>query len=379
MPWGTRSRPPYWRLCWSGRCVTPAEPALGWQSRRAAPTRDLPVSLKGAALSPASSRGSTYVHRPRRSSTRAIRRRCDCATVASTACRSRPIRRSVSPAATSIAFRRCRYSRATGSCSSPTACWSETLKASISQPSSPPVARCTHARPCSICLKSSLTPPTASCATTRRRCASTGTAGRPIRERPTPARTPESRPRWTARMTGGLGSARSGVDCPSAPRSDGSRRGSPTSPGAPGGRCPPQIKPVTAQDLVSNPAPGYSLVPSDATSTKTIVTLLKAVLRDSRRGHDEKVLARDRASSGTLLLVVNSTEKTGGNNDIVSGILEGTKASGDKTEEITVRGQTTRLVRTGDGAYTTVAPAGDCAVVMLISDSEKELRRAAKQ
>jgi hypothetical protein len=144
-------------------------------------------------------------------------------------------------------------------------------------------------------------------------------------------------------------------------------------------RCPDQVKPVRAQDLISDPAPGYSLVPSDAASTKTIVTLLKAVLGDSWRGHDEKVLARDGASSGTLLLVVNSTEKMGGNNDIVAGILEGTKQSGDETEAITVRGQRTQLVRTGDGAYTTVAPAGDCAVVMLISDSEKELRRAAKQ
>src|SRR3954451_13793293 len=50
--------------------------------------------------------------------------------------------------------------------------------------------RCTRARPCSICLRSSSRPLTANFATTRQRSALTGTAGLLIREPPTPAPTP---------------------------------------------------------------------------------------------------------------------------------------------------------------------------------------------
>ena len=88
-----------------------------------------------------------------------------------------------------------------------------------------------------------------------------------------------------------------------------------------------------------------------------------------------KVLARDGAASGTLVLVINSTEKTGGTDDIVAGMID----SGRDGEPITLRGQETKLVRTIDGAYVTAAVAGDCAMVLLIADSEKQARNAARQ
>ena len=147
----------------------------------------------------------------------------------------------------------------------------------------------------------------------------------------------------------------------------------------PAGRCPDGTKRVTAAELVPDPAPGYALAPSDPAATKSIVTPLTTALGDRWRGHDEKVLARDGASSGTLLLVVNSTEKTGGNDDIVAGMLASANESGHKSEPITVRGQETQLVRTADDSYLTVGVAGECAVVMLISASEKEARDAVKQ
>ena len=150
-------------------------------------------------------------------------------------------------------------------------------------------------------------------------------------------------------------------------------------PGAPAGRCPDGTKPVTAKELVPDPAPGYSLAPSDPAAIKPIVTQFKTALGDRWRGHDAKVLARDGASNGTLLLVVNSSEKTGGNDDIVSGMLKSANARGYKTEPITVRGQETRLSETADDSYVTVAAAGECAAVMVLATSEKELRGAVKQ
>lgn len=143
----------------------------------------------------------------------------------------------------------------------------------------------------------------------------------------------------------------------------------------PGGACPAGTKLVTAKDLVPDPARGYSLAASDPEATKTIVSTLRAALGERWRDHDEQVLARDEAASGTLVLVINGTEKSGGTDDLVAGMID----SGRDTEPITVRGQETKLARMIDGAYLTGAVAGDCALVMLIADSEKELRAAAKQ
>jgi len=146
----------------------------------------------------------------------------------------------------------------------------------------------------------------------------------------------------------------------------------------PAGPCPDGTKLVTADELVADPAPGYSLAPSDPAATKTIVTRLKTALGDGWRGHDAKVLARDGASRGTLLLVINTTEKTGGNDDIAAGMLDRANESGYKTEPITVGGQETRLVRNAD-SYATVGVAGECAAVMVVSTSEKAVHNAVEQ
>jgi hypothetical protein len=141
------------------------------------------------------------------------------------------------------------------------------------------------------------------------------------------------------------------------------------------GRCPAGTKLVTAEELVRDPAPGYSLVPSDPRATKPIVSTLRTTLGERWRDHDEKVLVRDGAASGALVLVINHTEKTGGTEEIVAGMTD----SGRPGEPITLRGQETKLMRMIDGAYATAAVAGECAVVLLIADSEKEARNAVEQ
>jgi hypothetical protein len=143
----------------------------------------------------------------------------------------------------------------------------------------------------------------------------------------------------------------------------------------PANRCPAGTKLVTAEQLIPDPASGYSLVPSDPQATKTIVNTLRSALGGRWRDHDENVLVRDGAASGALLLVINHTERTNGAGELVAGMTD----SGRPGEPITVRGQTTKLVRTIDGAYVTAAVAGDCAVVLLFADSEKVARNAVRQ
>ena len=70
---------------------------------------------------------------PRRSSTRGTRRPCASATGASSGSRCWPTRRSGASPAGSTGSSRCRSSPATGSCSSPTACWSATPPTSTSE------------------------------------------------------------------------------------------------------------------------------------------------------------------------------------------------------------------------------------------------------
>jgi hypothetical protein len=149
----------------------------------------------------------------------------------------------------------------------------------------------------------------------------------------------------------------------------------PSAENTPAGGCPAGTKLVTAEELVPDPASGYSLVPSDPQATETIIGTLRSAIGERWRDHDANVLARDGASSGTLVLVINSTEKSGGTDDVVAGMV----ASGAGGEPITLRGEQTKLVRTVDGAYLTAASAGECAVVLLIADSESEARKAVRQ
>jgi hypothetical protein len=143
----------------------------------------------------------------------------------------------------------------------------------------------------------------------------------------------------------------------------------------PTGPCPAGTKLVTVEELVPDPAPGYSLAPSDPQATEPIVGTLRSAIGKRWRDHDEKVLVRDGALNGALVLVINHTEKSGGIDDIVAGMVD----SGRDLEPIMLRGQETKLARMRDGAYATAAVAGECAVVMLFADSENLVRDAAEQ
>jgi hypothetical protein len=140
-------------------------------------------------------------------------------------------------------------------------------------------------------------------------------------------------------------------------------------------RCPAGTKLVTAEDLVPEPAPGYSLAPSEPDATRPIVGALRGAIGDRWRDHDEKVLVRDGATNGALVLVINHTEKAGGVGELVTGMTD----SGRPSEPIRFRGQQTRLARLVDGAYLTAAVAGECAVVLLFADTERLVRDAVKQ
>ena len=133
--------------------------------------------------------------------------------------------------------------------------------------------------------------------------------------------------------------------------------------------------PTKAPAAARNALRRRKTVRATVTDPDRALRTLVFALKERWRGHDEKVLARDEASSGVLLLAINSTEKTGGTDAIVAGILD----SGHDGEPITIRGQKAKLVRTADDSYFTAGVAGECAALLIFASSETQARNAVKQ
>jgi hypothetical protein len=142
----------------------------------------------------------------------------------------------------------------------------------------------------------------------------------------------------------------------------------------PGGPCPEGTPFVRAADLIGPSPAGHEVLPADREALATFVGRLREGLGDRWRGYDAKVMARPGAAFGTVVLVVNSHERgdaSGG------GIVAAERDAGRQGEPIDIAGRPGRLNVAADGAHVAVAPAGDCALAMLVADEERMLRRAA--
>jgi hypothetical protein len=99
---------------------------------------------------------------------------------------------------------------------------------------------------------------------------------------------------------------------------------------------------------------------------------------DSWRGYDAKVLVRKGELDGAAVIVINSDDKTISREaDLARGFETGAEKRGVTAEKIAIGGHEGRMVPTTDGAYLAMAPAGLCAVVVLVADTEPLLRQTA--
>jgi hypothetical protein len=75
------------------------------------------------------------------------------------------------------------------------------------------------------------------------------------------------------------------------------------------------------------------------------------------------------------VLVLNSDE--GRSQDALAGAREAERVDGVEGEPITNDGRDGRLQQATDGSFLAIAPAGECAVVMLIGLKKPLIREAA--
>jgi hypothetical protein len=141
--------------------------------------------------------------------------------------------------------------------------------------------------------------------------------------------------------------------------------------------CPSGKDVVTATDVIGTPPAGYEVVPGDKQRLKQIADQFKATIADSWRGYDARVLVRRKRLNGTAVLVINSDDRTTGNDELIKGAERGAEQTGQTAEPLDIAGQEGRMVRAPDGAYIAMAPAARCAIVILIADTAPRVRDAA--
>jgi hypothetical protein len=155
----------------------------------------------------------------------------------------------------------------------------------------------------------------------------------------------------------------------------------------PGGRvepldvrsCPSGKDLVTAADVIGKPPPkGYVVDPGRKKVLRAVAEQFKPGMGDSWRGYDAKVLVRKGRVDGAAVIVINSDDKTiSREDDLARGFETGAEKRGVEVEKLVIGGHEGRMVPTTDGAYLAMAPAGVCAVVVLVADTAPLLREAA--
>jgi hypothetical protein len=154
---------------------------------------------------------------------------------------------------------------------------------------------------------------------------------------------------------------------------EGERAADPT----PGEPCPEGTELVRARDVIGPTPKGYQVVPGDRKALGAIANQLEAGFGERWRGYDARVIARRNAVNGTAVIIVNVNEQTESSEEFLRGVKAAEEDNDARGEDIRVGDHDGRLQRAPDGAYLAIAPAGTCALVMLVADDEALVRDAA--
>jgi hypothetical protein len=141
--------------------------------------------------------------------------------------------------------------------------------------------------------------------------------------------------------------------------------------------CPQGTPSLQARDIIGSTPKGYIVDRGDQQAIGEIAGRISDSIGTTLRDHDGRVLARRGASSGTLVLVVNATKRAPDSDQLIGSMTANEEKLGLSGENITVGRVEGRLSRAVDGSYVATAPAGTCAIVMLIDEREQRLRDAA--
>ena len=144
------------------------------------------------------------------------------------------------------------------------------------------------------------------------------------------------------------------------------------------GACPKGTEFIRARDVIEPAPPGYEIVAGQRKVLKEFAMGLRKEMGPSWRGYDAKVLIRRDKAEGTVVMVINAHEKTGGKNGFIAGAMQAEKAGDAEGRPLDFAGQEGRFQKTPDGGFLAMAPAGECSMILLIAGSEKLVLSGAK-
>ena len=143
--------------------------------------------------------------------------------------------------------------------------------------------------------------------------------------------------------------------------------------------CPEGTPSLQARDVIGTTPDGYKVVEGDPAAIGQVADGVKQTMGQAFRDYDARVLARRRALNGTAVIVFNASERIPPPDEL----LRQQEAAEDKADvgadTLSVGNADGRLYQAPDGGWVAVAPAGTCAMVLLVSDREDLIRDAAAQ
>lgn len=143
--------------------------------------------------------------------------------------------------------------------------------------------------------------------------------------------------------------------------------------------CPEGTPSLQARDVIGTTPDGYKVVKGDPTAIGRVADDVKRTMGAAFRDYDARVLARRRALNGTAVIVFNANERIPPPDELLRQ-QEAAEARADvPADTMSVGSADGRLYQAPDGGWVAVAPAGECALVMLVSDREELIRDAAIQ
>jgi hypothetical protein len=141
--------------------------------------------------------------------------------------------------------------------------------------------------------------------------------------------------------------------------------------------CPEGTPSLAARDVIGTTPKGYKVVKGDPAAIGRVADQMKQTMGGAYRDHDARVLARRRAVMGTAVIVFNAKERIPPPDELLRQQEAAEEKAGVPAQEISVGSAAGRLRQALDGGWVAVAPAGTCAMVLLVSDREELIRDAA--
>jgi hypothetical protein len=140
--------------------------------------------------------------------------------------------------------------------------------------------------------------------------------------------------------------------------------------------CPEGTPLLKARDVVGPDPRGYELVPvKPDEQVRAFVGRIERAAGEGLRSYDTAALVDRSKRDGTAVIVINSDE--GRSEDVLAGALQAEREDGIEGERIVIDGREGRLQHATDGSFIATAPAGECAMIMLIGLEKPLVREAA--